>query len=128
MTGSVLEEPVQYTAKGTWVLQNQFFRLHMKDTASPPQYEANLYIGIDSAKQEYVAHWLDSFGGGGARVVGFGPLSDDTIEITYPYAEGRFRNLFTYDAPAKKWTLVVESEQAKGSWKVFARYIMTKKE
>ncbi|HUI31623.1 MAG TPA: hypothetical protein VLX91_15540 [Candidatus Acidoferrales bacterium] len=76
------------------------------------KYEASVYIGLDSGKNRYVAHWLDSFGGAGARVVGIGPLSPEKIEIVYPYTEGGFRNLFTYDAQADRWELLIESEDA----------------
>ena len=109
------------------MLQNQFFSLHMKDVAVPPEYEANLYIGIDSTKNQYVAHWLDSFGGAGARVVGVGPLSAEKIEVVYPYAEGKFRNLFKYDSGKDAWTLVIESEGAAGHWSVFAQYGIVRK-
>jgi hypothetical protein len=127
MTGSVMKNPVTYAAEGTWVLQNQFFSLHMKDAAVPPAYEATLYIGIDSVKMEYVAHWLDSFGGAGARVVGFGPISGENIGIVYPYTEAKFRNLFKYDSLNNEWTLLIESEGKNGQWSVFARYSIVKK-
>jgi hypothetical protein len=122
MTGSVMSTPVVYDAEGQWILDKGFFTLHMKDAATPPTYEATLFIGIDSAKNEFVVHWLDSFGGPGARVVGFGPLSAEKIEIYYPYHEGRFRNLFTYDSLKDQWKLQIESEKTNGQWSTFARY------
>jgi len=122
MTGDVLGKPVQYTAEGTWILGNQWFCLHMKDTATPPAYEASLFIGLDSAKNEYVAHWLDSFGGAGARVVGTAPLSAEKVEIEYPYAESKFRNIFTHDPPTDEWFLQIESERTGGTWTHFAKY------
>jgi hypothetical protein len=127
MTGTVRNKPVQYTAEGMWVLQNQFFCLHMKDSASSSSYEANLYIGIDSSKNQFVAHWLDVFGGAGARVVASGPISPDVIELVYPYAEGRFRNLFKYNLRKNEWTLVIESEDAIGHWSLFAQYIIRRR-
>ena len=128
MTGTVLKKPVRYAAEGAWVLRNQFLCLHMMDVAVPPAYEVNLFIGIDSSKNQYVAHWLDSFGGAGSRVVGLGPLSTDKIEIIYPYAEGRFRNLFTYDSKKDEWTFVIESEGTDGRWSVFAEYKIERKQ
>ena len=126
MTGTVLKKPVKYLAEGVWVLQGQFFLLHMKDVAVPPAYEANLFMGIDTSKKQFVAHWLDSFGGAGARVVGVGPLSPDTIRIIYPYAERNFRNTFAYDPAKETWTLLIESEQSTGLWSVFAQYTIVK--
>ena len=86
----------------------------MKDVSVPPAYEANLLIGIDSINNEYVAHWLDSFGGAGARVVGFGPLSPDEIEVVYPYPERHFRNILKYASDKDEWALVIESGNADG--------------
>ena len=127
MTGTVMKKPVNYTAEGVWLLQSQFFSLHMKDVAVPSAYEANIFIGIDSSNNQYVAHWLDSFGGAGARVVGLGPLSVDNIEIIYPYSEGNFRNIFKYDSEKDEWTLVIESEGTGGHWSVFAQYTIVRK-
>jgi hypothetical protein len=127
MTGAVLNKPVKYAAEGVWVLQSQFLSLHMRDVAVPPTYEASLFIGIDSSKNQFVAHWLDKFGGAGARVVALGPLSAEKIEIIYPYAEGRFRNLFRYDAPKDQWSLLIEAEDAEGKWSVFAQYAIMQK-
>jgi hypothetical protein len=127
MTGTVMNQPVKYAAEGAWTLQGQFLSLHMKDVAVPPAYEANLLIGIDSSKMEYVAHWLDSFGGAGARVVGLGPITAEGIEIIYPYAEHHFRNTFNYSADTDEWTLVIESAQKDGGWSIFAKYRIVKK-
>ena len=121
MTGHVMQKPVKYEAVGRWVLNGQFLSLHMIDAVHPPEYEAEVSIGVDSAHGEFVAHWLDSFGGAGARVVGLGPLSGDTVRIVYPYDEGKFRNVFTIDPENDGWTLVVESEHD-GRWSVFAQY------
>ena len=127
MTGMVMKKPVRYYAEGTLVLNNQFLYFHMKDAAVPSAYEANLYIGIDSSKNQYIAHWLDSFGGAGARVVGVGPFSSERIEITYPYSEGRFRNRLKYDSAKDEWTLVIDAEGTDGHWSLFAQYTITKK-
>jgi hypothetical protein len=127
MTGTVRKIPVQYTAEGMWILQNKFLCFHMKDTASSFGYEANLYIGIDSTRAQFIAHWLDIFGGAGARVVALGPRSAEVIELVFPYAEGRFRNLFKYDLRRDEWTLVIESEDANGRWSLFAQYIIRRR-
>jgi hypothetical protein len=127
MTGTVLKKPVQYKAEGKWVLQNGFLSFHMLDTTLPSPYEANLFIGIDSAKNQYVAHWLDKYGGAGSRVVGMGPLTPDKIEIVYPYEEGRFRNQFRYNQVLDRWSLVIEAEGEDGRWSVFAEYTIQRR-
>jgi hypothetical protein len=127
MEGTVLNKPVKYAAEGAWTLQEQFLSFHMKDVSMPPLYEANLLIGIDSARGEFVAHWLDSFGGAGARVVGFGPLAGDSVRIIYPYAEGRFRNTFGYIRARDAWTLLIESQESTGTWSRFAQYAIIRR-
>ena len=127
MTGTVLNKPVKYTAEGVWLFHSQFFSIHFRDVAVPSTYEGNLFIGIDSAKNQYVAHWLDSFGGAGSRVVGFGPLSAEKIEIVYPYSEKNFRNTFQYSSAKGEWTLIIESEDTDGHWSVFAQYTIVRR-
>ena len=127
MTGDVMSKPVVYAAEGTWVLGGGFLSFHMTDTSQASRYEANLFIGIDTAKREFVAHWLDVFGGAGARVAGAGAFHADTIEIIYPYAERRFRNRFWFGGPAGGGTLVIEMERNAGEWTHFASYAMTRR-
>jgi hypothetical protein len=127
MKGAVLKKQVTYDAEGVWILGNGFLSFHMKDMTSPPAYEADLFIGIDSSKSHYVAHWLDLFGGAGARVVALGPLSSEKIELVYPYEEGRFRNIFKYSSEKDEWSLFIESERSDGGWSVFAQYQIVRK-
>ena len=127
MTGTVLKKPVQYRAEAAWVLQRQFLRLHMVDTSSPPTYEADLFIGLDTSKNQYVAHWLDKFGGAGARVFATGPLSSDKVEFTFPYEEGRFHDQFEYDSAKDEWSFVIESEGKGGQWTEFAHYAIKRR-
>lgn len=128
MTGTVMSKPVEYIADGRFVLNDQFLAFHMKDASVPPAYEAILYIGVDTAKNEYVAHWIDTFGGAGARVVGTGPSSDKEIRIVYPYSEGRFRNLLLPDSLGAQWSLSIESEESDGQWSLFAHYRIVRRE
>jgi hypothetical protein len=126
MTGTVMGMPVRYHAEGARVLQGGFLRLHMIDASSPPQYEASVYLGYDPKAGDYIAHWLDNFGAAGARVVGTGSRQgSDRIVILYPYADGTFRNTFTWTAATRSWTLLIESQQANGRWTTFASYTLT---
>jgi hypothetical protein len=82
---------VRYRADGQRVLQGGFMKLHMIDVASPPRYEAAIFIGFDPKAHDYVAHWLDRFGAAGARVVAQGKRVGEQLVITCPYADGPFR-------------------------------------
>ena len=64
LTQTVRGTTKENKVEADWVLEHQFLRVHMKDVASPPKYEADVYIGYDKAKNRYVAHWMDTFGGG----------------------------------------------------------------
>ena len=125
MTGVVRDKPVRYEARGEWVLQRGFLRLHMQDAAKPPAYEADLFLGYDAQAGDYVGHWLDRFGGAGARVVATGRREDDRLVIVFPYAEGAFRNTFTRTPGSRRWTLLIEAQKPDGSWETFASYDAT---
>ena len=45
-----------------WVLDHQFLELRYRDVATPPKYEAMVFIGYDAGDQRYVCHWIDNFG------------------------------------------------------------------
>jgi hypothetical protein len=63
--GAVGKQPVTYSGRGERVLNGGFLRLHLLDTAQPPQYEAEVFIGYDPKANDYIVHWLDRFGAGG---------------------------------------------------------------
>ena len=102
-----------------WVLKHQFLRLHMKDVASPPRYEAEVYIGFDKAGNRYVAHWMDTFGGGFSSV-GFGVRDGNSLPFVFEDADGTVRNTFTYDPATQSWTSVIVQKAKGGDWKAFA--------
>ena len=128
MAGILMKRPVRYEAEGRRVLQGGFLELHMIDVQSPPQYEASVFIGYDTTVKDYIAHWLDQFGAAGARVVGEGWADGNQIVIAYPYAEGAFRNTFTWNDATHGWHLVIESQSKDGKWSTFADYMLTRPE
>ena len=125
MDGSMGGKPVHYLADGQRVLSGGFLKLHMVDVASPPQYEAELFIGFDSKANDFVAHWLDRFGAAGARVVASGTRQGQRLVLNFPYAEGAFRDTFLWRPASTSWTLLLESQRADGSWGSFASYTLT---
>jgi hypothetical protein len=80
MEGTLGGRPVRYSADGQRVLRGAFVRLHMIDVASPPQYEAEIFIGFDPKANDYIAHWLDRFGAPGARVVARGATTTSDVK------------------------------------------------
>ncbi|OFX00178.1 MAG: hypothetical protein A3E78_06235 [Alphaproteobacteria bacterium RIFCSPHIGHO2_12_FULL_63_12] len=121
MTGAVMGDPVRYRADGARTLEGAWVEFHMIDAATPPQYEARVFIGADESAQDYVAHWLDGFGAGGARVAALGARTDNQLRLEFPYAQGKFRNLWER-RDKDSWTLTIDAENAGGSWSEFAHY------
>ena len=126
MVGNVGDKPVRYNAEGERVLRGGFLQLHMKDASRLSTYEAAVFIGYDARAHDYIVHWLDQFGAAGARVVATGARDGERLVVTFPYAEGLFRDTFTRDPAKGTWTLLLESQRADGAWTTFARYDMTR--
>lgn len=124
MAGTLGGKPVRYVADGRRVLQGGFLKLHMLDTGVPPQYEADVFIGYDPKANDYIAHWLDRFGAAGARVVAQGTRKGPQLVLTFPYADGAFRDTFIWKPASQTWSLLIESQAANGSWSTFASYTL----
>jgi hypothetical protein len=122
MAGMVRGHPAMYHLEAARVLQNRFVELHMKDVATPPQYEARVFIGVDSAGARYIVHWLDNFGAAFSIPHAVGQAAGDTIQFTFAYADGPFRDTFVYDRQQDRWHFRLESGDSAGAWRLFADY------
>jgi hypothetical protein len=125
MEGTLRGKPVRYAADGQRVLQGGFVKLHMMDGDSRPPYEADVFIGFDAKANDYIAHWLDRFGAPGARVVAKGERHGSQLVLIFPYAEGAFRDTFTWQPATATWSLLLESKETDGSWSTLAKYSLT---
>lgn len=122
MEGQVMGDPVRYRAHGERVLTGAWMEMHMVDAnATPPAYEARVFLGWDDEAHDYIAHWLDDFGASGARVAGRGVGDGDTLTILFPYADGVFRNIWARTDSG--WTLTVDAQQPDGSWRNFGGFV-----
>jgi hypothetical protein len=126
MPGTFRGKPVHYRAQGQRVLQGGFLKLHMVDIGSPSPYEADVFLGFDPKTGDYIAHWLDRFGAAGARVVGEGKRVGQQLVITFPYADGAFRDTLTRLPATDSWSLLIESQAANGAWSTFASYTLVR--
>jgi hypothetical protein len=122
LVGTVLGKPAHYHGQGSWVLNGGWLRFSMIDVASPPRYEAQLYLGYDAKAGDYIAHWLDRFGAAGARVVATGQRTERTLVLLFPYAEGAFRDTLTLAGDSDSGTLLLEAQGKDGGWSTFASY------
>ena len=118
---------VDNTATAEWVLNNQFLLIHMKDANSPPQYEANIYVGFDNTSDRYVAHWIDVFGARVSETMGFGSRSGNSIKFVFEYPDGPFLNTFTWNPEKKSWTFLMQHKDPNGKWILFAEDTLARK-
>lgn len=110
---------VENSVSADWVLNHQFLRIHMKDVADPPAYEALVYIGYQHADQRYVVHWLDIYGGK-FSAIGHGKRVGDSIAFVFQYDDGPFYNTFKWDARTGSWTFTMEATGKDGKRALFA--------
>jgi hypothetical protein len=127
MTGAVRGSPVTYTLDAGRVLQGRFVELHMTDVQRPPAYEARVFIGVDSAGPRYLAHWLDNFGAAYSVPPAVGEARGDTVVLTFAYADGPFRDTFSYDRPTDTWHFLLEAGDSTGRWRLFADYAVRRR-
>lgn len=112
-------EVVRNTLEAEWVLEHRFLRLHYRDVATPPQYEADVYVGWNRARGEYVVHWIDLFGGDFSETLGHGRAAGDSIVLEFPYPSGKFRNTYRWFPATALWTSRGESQDSTGAWRPF---------
>ena len=110
---------VENTVSADWVLNHQFLRIHMKDVADPPAYEALVYIGYQHAGERYVVHWLDVYGGK-FSAIGYGKRTGDSIAFVFQYDDGPFYNTFKWDPRTESWTFTMETTGKDGKRELFA--------
>ena len=122
MLGRVMGDSVEYTSRAAWKLNHQFLQWHLKDVNQPPRYEAEIFIGYDSAKKQYVVHWLDIFGGKSSQTLGFGTSRGNRIELLFNYPEAVFWDILTYYPAQDLWTFEIKQKDRHGIWQEFAFY------
>jgi len=120
LTRKIRGKTARNSVDAEWVLDHQFLEVHMRDVATPPEYELKLFIGYDNASERYVAHWIDVFGGRFSETLGFGRRDGNSIRFVFEYPDGPFHNTFTWDEAASGWTCLLEQKNGAGQWAVFA--------
>ena len=81
-----------------------------------------VFLGVDTANGEYIAHWLDNFGARYSIPHATGRASGDTIRLSFAYADGPFRDTFIYHPGLKEWSFHLEDQDSTGAWRPFADY------
>ena len=127
MKGEVQGKPCTYSFESSRVLLDKLVLMHMKDLGVPCQYEADVYIGLDTARSSYVTFWLDNFGvDSSMSVLAYGKRYGDTLFIPFNFPGSPFRDTFTYDRVNDTWRFLLE-DGSKGKWVTFADYTLVRK-
>ena len=128
LSGEIVGKPTTHDVDATWALNHQFVHIHEtsreKTAAGLPQYEANVFLGWDMKRNEYVVHWMDVFGGGFSGM-GYADKKENTIPVIFKSPEGDFHTTFTFDKEKDRWLWTMDNEQA-GKLRPFARLTMVK--
>jgi hypothetical protein len=125
MAGHVRGKSVIYRLEAARTLGGRFVELHMTDVATPPGYEARVFLGHDPKTGQVIAHWLDGFGAAFSVPHGVGAIRGDTVRFEIPYADGPFRDTFVYRRKDGAWTFTLEAGDGAGNWKPFGEYLVT---
>lgn len=126
MRGEVRGRVETYTMDAELVLAGRFVELHMTDTTRPPAYEALVFIGADTAAGRIIAHWLDAFGAAYSVPPATGEARGDTLDFTFQYSTGPFRDRFTYRPADDSWFFRLEDTDPTGKPRLFGEYRVTR--
>ena len=99
-----------------WTLNHQWLELQYRDIATPSKYEADVFIGFDAAKKQYVCHWMDNFGGA-YSAMDWGKIDDKMLSLEFKFGD-ELTNRFTFDPKSKNWTSLIRQVEH-GEWTTF---------
>jgi len=123
VTGTIAKAATTHDVKAEWVLQNHYLRLteisREKDAAGKPQYEAEVLLAFDPAKQHFVCVWFDNTVIAGTADGGSAVREGDSLPFVFKSPAGDFFNTMTYDAKADSWHWAMAGE-VNGERKPFA--------
>ena len=129
LNGDIRGKQTVHDVEIQWALNHQYVRIHEtareRDKDGHPVYEAEVFLGQDAAKEQYIVHWMDVYGGG-FSLVGYGKRDANSIPIVFTSADGRFHTTFSFDEKSKTWRWTMDSEQ-QGKLSPFARLVMTRR-
>ena len=127
MAGTVRGKPQTYRLEAARTIRDKYVELHMTDVGQPAMYAARVFLGVDTATRHLIAHWIDNFGAGFSVPHAVGEMRGDTLQFTFAYDSGPFRDTFSYDRARNEWHFLLESGVAGGGWKLFGDYRVKRK-
>jgi hypothetical protein len=129
LTGTIANQETTHDVTAEWIVQNTYLRLtevsRELDKAGKPQYEAEVILGYDKAKQRYVCFWFDNTGVAGPSSGGVAKRQGDMLPFAFKSPDNDFRNTFAYDAKADTWTWHMDLQEG-GRKLPFARVTLVR--
>ena len=120
--GHVQGERIRYAATGRAVLQGKFVVLTLSNLMQRDSYAATIFIGRSDEKGDYIAHWLDTTGADGSRVVGSGMFQDEVLSLSFPYESGTFIDHFQFHRDGSFDLQILSQDGESGAEEEFANY------
>ena len=132
LQGTIAGQQITHDIEANWILAHQYMLIretsHEKNADGKPQYEANVYIGWDQAKGEYVCIWLDVYGGITPQSIG--RTNPDGNKIPFIFRDSsnadNFHTTFIYNKDNNTWHWLMDNVD-KGKLLPFADMMLTKK-
>jgi hypothetical protein len=127
LSGQIRGKQTIHDVDVDWALNHQYVHIHEtsrdKNGDGHPQYEAEVFLGWDASKEQYVVHWMDVYGGG-FSLTGFGKRDGSSIPIVFATGDDRFHTTFSFDEKNRTWRWTMDSDH-QGKVTPFARLVMT---
>lgn len=133
LKGTIDKQATTHDVDADLVLNQGYVRLHEvsreKDATGAPQYEAIVFISVDSKTGQYNCLWLDTTSNAGLSNggTGHGTADGNTIPFLFRLTSGEvFHNTFIYDATSDSWRWELDGE-SNGKREPFARVTLTRR-
>ena len=125
LTGTIEGQATTHDVEAQWILQNTYVRLteisRDKDKTGKPQYEAEVLLAYDAAKQHYVCFWYDITGiAAPDSGTGVAHRQGETLPFLFKTGSAVFHTTFVWQAADDTWTWTMDGED-KGKLVPFAR-------
>ena len=131
LRGTIGGEATTHDVTAEWALAHQYVHIHEvsreKTPEGAPQYEAHVYVGWDPRTNQYVAAWLDVFGGISPQSFGRATRVGDSMPFVFLGPDGTpaFNNTFAYDRRADSWEWRMDNVR-NGALEPFARVTLSR--
>lgn len=130
LTGTIHGKQTTHEVRAEWVLNHQYVRIdevsREKDGAGQPQYAATIFVGWDETSKQFVAVWLDIWGGASPQSIGYAKQDGNTLPFVFKGPDDLFHTTFAWDAKTDTWQWRMDSE-ANGKLTPFARVTLARR-